>query len=339
MNGLRTLVFAQRFLTNEIFDQWAEKEWNVSRLATENRREMLVNAAELIETDLEVIGTSGIEDRLQDAVPETIADLLKANIKVWVLTGDKGQTAINIAEACCLIKPEQHLIRIKAEVKEELDSVQQLIYEGISTAEKEECALVIDGKAFAHALENELGDEVAKLGGLCKAVVCCRSTPIQKEQMVQLIKSKLPVRTLAIGDGANDVPMIQKAHVGVGVKGNEGMQAVMSSDFVIGQFRFLRRLLLLHGRWNYQRCGFMVCYLIYKNLLLTLLPFWFAFYSQWSGEVWFFLLLSVKNQKPKTKTQIHKKKRMNNLSITGLFGCMDSDIVEFGFYGCFNRYI
>ena len=289
VGGLRTLVFAQRVIPKEEFDVWAA-EWNQARLASENRKEIMLEVASKIERDVHVVGTTGIEDRLQDAVPQTIEDLMKANIRVWVLTGDKGMTAINIAETCKLIKPGHKILRVKVDEASDLQKIPDLLQEMIETSENEFCALVIDGSALEYILENHLEDDFVHLTKSCASVVCCRSTPIQKKQMVTLMKSKLSIRTMAIGDGANDVAMIQAAHVGVGVMGNEGMQAVMSGDFVIGQFRFLRRLLLLHGRWDYQRIGFMVCYVVYKNVFLTLIPLWFAFFSMWSGEVCPFLL-------------------------------------------------
>jgi len=264
---------------------WAA-EWNQARLASENRKEIMLEVASKIERDVHVVGTTGIEDRLQDAVPQTIEDLMKANIRVWVLTGDKGMTAINIAETCKLIKPGHKILRVKVDEASDLQKIPDLLQEMIETSENEFCALVIDGSALEYILENHLEDDFVHLTKSCASVVCCRSTPIQKKQMVTLMKSKLSIRTMAIGDGANDVAMIQAAHVGVGVMGNEGMQAVMSGDFVIGQFRFLRRLLLLHGRWDYQRIGFMVCYVVYKNVFLTLIPLWFAFFSMWSGEIY-----------------------------------------------------
>lgn len=177
------------------------------------------------------------------------------------------------------------MCRIKVEGASDLDNVLSEVEKGIEMAEENDTVLVIDGRAVAHILEVGREDDLVRLGNLCKSVVCCRSTPIQKQQLVVLMKTKLPIRTLAIGDGANDVAMIQAAHVGVGVMGNEGMQAVMSADFVIGKFRFLRRLLILHGRWNYQRTGFMVCYVVYKNAFLTLMPLWFCIFSMWSGQV------------------------------------------------------
>jgi len=129
----------------------------------------------------------------------------------------------------------------------------------------------------------------------CKAVVGCRVSPIQKRQMVELVRfggrhasdpgaaAAAATRTLAIGDGANDVPMIQGAHVGVGISGQEGMQAVNNSDYAIAQFAFLQRLLLVHGRWNYRRTSKLVCHIFYKNVLQAMLTFWYASLNQMSG--------------------------------------------------------
>ena len=91
----------------------------------------------------------------------------------------------------------------------------------------------------------------------CEAVICCRVSPLQKALVVRLVKDGLKCMTLAIGDGANDVSMIQAADVGVGISGEEGLQAVNSSDYAIAQFRFLKRLILVHGHWSYARNGTM----------------------------------------------------------------------------------
>lgn len=127
-----------------------------------------------------------------------------------------------------------------------------------------------------------------ELSRRCKAVVACRVSPDQKREMVRLIKTGVPgVRTLAVGDGANDVAMIQEAHIGVGIKGEEGLQAVNSSDFAIAQFRFLSPLLLKHGRYNYVRMSNVVCFIFYKNILMSLAQFWFNFNCGFSGQKYF----------------------------------------------------
>jgi P-type E1-E2 ATPase len=119
----------------------------------------------------------------------------------------------------------------------------------------------------------------------CQAasVICCRVSPKQKSDVVGLAKKYGKWITLSIGDGANDVPMIMEAHIGVGIRGKEGSQAVRSADYAIGQFRFLQMLLLVHGRWGYRRVGMFICYYFYKNVILVFCEMWFAFYNGYSG--------------------------------------------------------
>lgn len=125
-----------------------------------------------------------------------------------------------------------------------------------------------------------------QIATICKAVIACRVSPSQKALIVNLVKKNvypMPM-TLAIGDGANDVGMIQEAHVGVGISGKEGRQAVNSSDFAIAQFRFLRRLIMVHGRWNYRRLCKCILYSFYKNIVLTFMLFFFEFFAAFSGK-------------------------------------------------------
>jgi phospholipid-transporting ATPase len=119
-------------------------------------------------------------------------------------------------------------------------------------------------------------------------VVACRVSPDQKREMVHLIKTGIEgVCTLSIGDGANDVAMIQEAHIGVGIKGEEGLQAVNSSDYAIAQFRYLSELTLKHGRYNYSRMSSLVCYMFYKNILMSIAQFWFNFTCAFSGQKYY----------------------------------------------------
>jgi phospholipid-transporting ATPase len=178
---------------------------------------------------------------------------------------------------------------------------------------KPDMALVIEGRTLVYALEYDLKFALLSLAQQCHTVVCCRTTPMQKTLMVKLVKdSETPdtltpkekiqlelrktagyltnrkkVTTLAIGDGANDVPMIQAAHVGIGISGREGMQAVLASDYAIAQFRFLKRLLFVHGRYSYKRMALLVLYFFYKNMLIALINFWWSFFTGFSGQtVW-----------------------------------------------------
>jgi len=134
-------------------------------------------------------------------------------------------------------------------------------------------------------LQPELKCDFIDLCISCKSVVACRVSPSQKAEIVQLVKDHTKAITLSIGDGANDVAMIQKAAVGVGISGNEGLQAANSADFAIAQFRYLSRLLFVHGAWNYSRISKVILYSFYKNITLYIVELWFAIYNYWSGQV------------------------------------------------------
>uniref|UniRef100_A0A914MJU1 P-type ATPase C-terminal domain-containing protein n=1 Tax=Meloidogyne incognita TaxID=6306 RepID=A0A914MJU1_MELIC len=131
-------------------------------------------------------------------------------------------------------------------------------------------ALVINGESLVHALKTQHEKIFLEIARNCTSVICCRVTPLQKAKVVELVKRNIKAVTLAIGDGANDVSMIRTAHIGVGISGHEGMQAVLSSDFSIGQFRYLERLLLVHGRQSYLRmCKFLRYFFLQKFCLYT----------------------------------------------------------------------
>jgi len=124
-----------------------------------------------------------------------------------------------------------------------------------------------------------------QVGEKVNVVLACRVSPKQKADVVQVMRDRFPTKiTLSIGDGANDVNMITTAHVGVGISGLEGQQAARSADFVIGQFKFLKNLLFVHGRESYRKNGYLVCYNFYKNALYVLPQYWFGFYSTFSGQ-------------------------------------------------------
>ena len=130
------------------------------------------------------------------------------------------------------------------------------------------------------------------------AVLACRVSPQQKGEIVSLVKARKPNKiTLAIGDGANDVAMIMKAHVGVGIAGREGMQAARSADFAFGKFKFLRPLLFVHGREAYRRNSDIVLYAFYKNVLYVIVQFQFGVFSVFSGqtlyEPWIYQLYNM----------------------------------------------
>ncbi|XP_062211171.1 phospholipid-transporting ATPase 1-like [Phragmites australis] len=339
--GLRTLVISSKNLMDAEFSEWQEK-YEEASTSMHERSAKLRQAAGLVECNLTLLGATGIEDKLQDGVPEAIESLRQAGIKVWVLTGDKQETAISIGLSCRLLTQSMHQIiingssefecrRLLADAKtkfgiksddfgrdsqgiEDLNSgdvsklrsynghisesaIQNFQLTGVIAGDKPEhsekvtnfddteLALIIDGSSLVYILEKDLESELFDLATSCKVVICCRVAPLQKAGIVDLIKSRTSDMTLAIGDGANDVSMIQMADVGVGICGQEGRQAVMASDFAMGQFRFLKRLLLVHGHWNYQRMAYMILYNFYRNAVFVLMLFWYILYTAYSATL------------------------------------------------------
>ncbi|KAJ8271599.1 hypothetical protein COCON_G00104580 [Conger conger] len=292
---LRTLCVAKRVLEEEEYETWL-KHHVFAETSIENREELLMESAQRLETGLSLLGATGIVDRLQEEVPETIEALRQAGIRVWILTGDKQETAVNIACACRLLRPSDHLLTANCGSKEECEALLadlRAVIEASRGSEPGEgvaqgvgdpgFTLVLDGRTLDWALQEELQDPFLELTRQCRAVICCRSTPLQKSQVVTLVRDRLGVTTLAIGDGANDVSMIQVADVGIGISGQEGMQAVMSSDYAVSRFKHLRRLLLVHGHWCYTRLAKMILYFFYKNVAYVNLLFWYQFYCGFSG--------------------------------------------------------
>ncbi|KAM3305924.1 phospholipid-transporting ATPase 2 isoform X1 [Capsicum chacoense] len=282
--GLRTLCLAWRDLEEEEYHEWSLlfKEANSSLVDREWR---VAEVCQRIEHGFEIIGVAAIEDHLQDAVPETIETLRKAGINFWMLTGDKQNTAIQIARSCNFVSPEpkgQLLLingRTDDEVGQSLERV--LLTMRITNTELKDVAFVVDGWALEIVLKH-YRKAFTELAILSRTAICCRVTPSQKAQLVELLKS-CEYRTLAIGDGGNDVRMIQQADIGVGISGREGLQAARAADYSIGKFRFLKRLILVHGRYSYNRTAFLSQYSFYKSLLICFIQIFFSFISGVSG--------------------------------------------------------
>ncbi|XP_065094409.1 phospholipid-transporting ATPase ID isoform X4 [Ochlerotatus camptorhynchus] len=378
--GLRTLVLAERRLTKEFFDSWLLRQREAA-LSLDGREDKLGVIYDEIECDMQLVGVTAIEDKLQDGVPQTIANLQMAGIKIWVLTGDKQETAINIGYSCQLLTDDMVDVFIidgltKVEVEQQLRKYMESLrivntyhpttmpknslnqssglttgptanggnsgssgpmieiqnssppsvsvvtfrwdnrhkYTSIGGSEEASdsvncsnytdglgktdtsmsdldegsgVALVINGHSLVHCLQPDMESKFLEIASHCRAVICCRVTPLQKAMVVELIKRAKNAVTLAIGDGANDVSMIKAAHIGVGISGQEGMQAVLASDYSIAQFKFLERLLLVHGRWSYYRMCKFLRYFFYKNFAFTLCHFWYAFFCGFSAQTVF----------------------------------------------------
>ncbi|CAG9533965.1 unnamed protein product [Cercopithifilaria johnstoni] len=322
VDGFRTLCLAYKEISIDVFNKWHEQQKKAAAALT-NHQEQLDRVYDELEQEMILLGATAIEDKLQDGVPDTIAKLAHANIKIWILTGDKQETAINIGYSCNLLTENLREVFIidgetKREVEVQLKDVRRRIEQALGSdalsddgklppqyytvtdienntevqnhLESDEWknlegyALVINGPSLTYALKKELERTFLDIGCLCRAVVCCRVTPLQKAMVVDLVKRNKKAVTLAVGDGANDVSMIKMAHIGVAISGQEGMQAVLASDYSIGQFRYLKRLLLVHGRWSYFRITKFLRYFFYKNFAFTLTHFWYSFFCGYSAQ-------------------------------------------------------
>lgn len=302
--GLRTLCIAYRNMSEQEFDKWS-KQYDEASAAVNDRDEKIDRACEVIEHSLTILGATALEDKLQEGVPDSIAMLHKAGIKLWILTGDKLQTAIEIGYSCNLLTNDMEVMIISADSPE---GAQAQIEGGLNKIAatigppatkgsgriinagmdpRTEFAVVIDGESLRYALHPDLKALFLALGTQCAAVICCRVSPAQKAQTVKLVKDGCNAMTLSIGDGANDVAMIQEANIGVGLFGLEGSQAAMSADYAFGQFRFLTRLLLVHGRWSYVRIADMHANFFYKNVIWTIAMFWFLIFNSFDATYLF----------------------------------------------------
>eukprot|EP00668_Euglena_longa_P018073 GGOE01022581.1.p1 GENE.GGOE01022581.1~~GGOE01022581.1.p1 ORF type:complete len:1289 (-),score=411.61 GGOE01022581.1:579-4445(-) len=294
--GLRTLALAVRALDPEWYAGW-NRRYVDALTALQGREELLHEVALEIERDLCLVGATAIEDKLQEGVPATLHHLLQANIKVWMLTGDKLETAINIALACNLIQSHMYVEKITPQEEGDVDGSAGSMADGLfqqlqkveESLETMDVAMIVDGVALECLLADEYKLGLATMGKFlaaatrCCTVVCCRVSPKQKADVTHLVRKKQHTITLSIGDGANDVPMILNASIGVGISGQEGMQAVMSADYAIAQFRFLERLLLVHGRWSCQRISLLILYFFNKNCNVSLIHLWYGIYSMFCG--------------------------------------------------------
>lgn len=270
--GLRTLLYSFRWLDKNEYESW-HSEYANAKAALSERTKLVEEVGSKIECNLELVGATAIEDKLQEGVSEAIVKLRRAGIKLWMLTGDKRETAINIGYSCRLIKDYSTLVVLTN------DEGMQKICENIKSTLRDleggriaHCVLVIDGATLGDVEADQ--DLFAYFLELCVQVdstICCRASPSQKANMVSAVrKLKKSAVTLAIGDGANDIAMIQSADIGVGITGKEGLQAARSADYAIAQFRYLLKLLLVNGRYNYVRTSKFVLCTFYKELLFYL---------------------------------------------------------------------
>ena len=306
--GLRILMTGKKILKEDDVKSYIKKVKDIRKDNINNNINTLNKLYDLIEKNLKFCGTSAVEDKLQEGVPETIGTLLACNIRIWVLTGDKIDTAIEISKSCNLINDNMFLIFLTDNGEPVENKLKQLKNDYKIPDNKEnkninldelgqkirrkqggkDLSIVVDGATLEEILISEnLSLLFFNLAIAAKSVLCCRMNPSQKSKIVKLVKTHGKWITLAIGDGVNDVPMIMEAHIGVGIQGKEGSQAVRTADFSIGQFRFLDKLLLIYGRVGYIKISRFICYYFYKNILLVFNDIIFAFLNGFSGQLYF----------------------------------------------------
>jgi phospholipid-transporting ATPase len=318
--GLRTLVLGLKTIEYSSFLKWQEKYKKVMLITETSLKENSLNILyeELEKGDFSLAGVTAIEDKLQEGVPETIELLIKSGIRLWVLTGDKKETALIIGKTCRLIEeigrndidlttdavlnPKNAIHTVNSVIENKLDELIRTfhighveLFQDLMKIELEnQYYLITDGNMLIQILKSPtLAHKFFKIGVLCRSVICCRVSPKQKSQVVSMAKNFGKWVTLAVGDGANDVPMIMEAHIGVGIQGKEGTQAVRSADYALCQFKYLQRLILVHGRNGYRRISTFICYYFYKNIILVFAEIYFVFFSGYSGQLFFPDMLSI----------------------------------------------
>ncbi|VDL83939.1 unnamed protein product [Nippostrongylus brasiliensis] len=282
--GLRTLVVAKRVLSAAELEAF-DRAYHAAKMSITDRSQTMQNCVNrMLEKDLQLLCLTGVEDRLQDQVTTSLELLRNAGIKIWMLTGDKLETAICIAKSSGLFSRTDNVhvfgsVQNRTEAHNELNALRR----------KSDVALVMQGSALNVCLQYYEA-EVAELVCACTAVVCCRCSPEQKAQIVQLLrKYRAPLRVAAIGDGGNDVSMIQAAHAGIGIDANEGKQASLAADFSITQFSHVCRLLLVHGRFCYKRSCALSQFVMHRGLIISTMQaifscvFYFASVSLYQG--------------------------------------------------------
>jgi len=273
--GLRTLCFAYKVV--EDFDTLYEL-YQQKKSLTVGAEEEIEAIAEQHEIDLMTFAISGVEDELQDKVQDTLQCLRLANINIWMLTGDKLDTALNIAKTSGLMqKNDKSVVLTPNDTAEHFKCL-----EGLDLSKT---VVAIEGANLNLIIDNEkIAEEFLGLAGKCAGVVCARCEPSQKGNIVRRFRENNPkATTLAIGDGGNDVDMIRAAHVGVGVEGKEGTEAVMSSDFSIPSFRHISRLLIVHGRWCANRSAILILLTFYKNTMMAIIQLLYGVFNGFSA--------------------------------------------------------
>nr|XP_018266345.1 phospholipid-translocating ATPase [Kwoniella dejecticola CBS 10117]OBR88503.1 phospholipid-translocating ATPase [Kwoniella dejecticola CBS 10117] len=264
--GLRTLVLGRKKLTESTFSEFDSRYKKAQLISGEERQNQMNRVvSECLENELELLALTGVEDKLQEDVKSTLELLRNAGLKIWMLTGDKIETATNIAVSSKLVGRGQYIHQV-AKLKSS-DQIRDML--DFLSAKLDAC-LVIDGESLQLCLDR-FRPEFIHLATQLPAVVACRCSPTQKADVARLIREFTKKTVCCIGDGGNDVSMIQAADVGVGIVGKEGKQASLSADFSINQFSYLTKVLLWHGRNSYKRSAKLSQFVIHRGLIIAVI--------------------------------------------------------------------
>jgi phospholipid-translocating ATPase len=261
--GLRTLVVGRKRLSVQQYQEFSANYKEASVAITSRDAGMSRVVDHYLERDLELLGVTGVEDKLQKDVKPSLELLRNAGIKIWMLTGDKVETARCVAVSAKLVARGQYIHTI-AKLKRKDNAQDHLDF----LRGKKDSALLIDGESLSLLLTH-FRTEFISLAVLLPAVIACRCSPTQKADIAHLIRDFTKKRVCCIGDGGNDVSMIQAADVGVGIVGKEGRQASLAADFSITQFCHLTKLLVWHGRNSYKRSAKLAQFVIHRGLIIS----------------------------------------------------------------------
>ena len=269
MEGLRTLVISQKIISERQYNDFHE-DLVKAKASLYRREEMVIEVMEALEDEMEYLGVTGVEDKLQNDVMLTIESLRSAGINVWMLTGDKVETATCIAISAGLKSKSQSIFKIvenegmnTISIENDLKNFRAKAYSNL---------LIIDGGTLKVIMSSIALEELFfEVSALAPSVCICRCSPTQKAMVAKCIKKYTKKRIACVGDGGNDVAMIQEADVGIGIVGKEGMQASLASDFSILEFSYLRRLILWHGRLSYKRSSVLAQFVIHRGLIISII--------------------------------------------------------------------
>ncbi|KAE9552729.1 hypothetical protein FO519_004046 [Halicephalobus sp. NKZ332] len=276
--GLRTMVFAKKSLTQQELNEFNQK-LHSAKMSTVDRGKNIEETIKSIEFNMSLICVTGVEDKLQDNVRASIESLIQAGIKICMLTGDKQETALSIAKSCGIFKKTSQIILINAGIMKE-ETLEELEKAKEKTYRTSDSVLLLSGETLEVCLQFE--EKIfGEIFDLCETTVVYRCSPDQKAKIALLLKKKHPQRRIAaIGDGGNDVTMIQEAHIGIGIESKDGKQASLAADFSVTDFSNICPLFMVHGRNAYKQTSILAQYVMHRGIIIAVIQAIYTFLNR-----------------------------------------------------------